>query len=262
MYSRKFVSWGLTAAMIAVFGVIELSGYSFAQADLKTDLEADSDKAIQSAMEHVLAKQGILKDNNIQVLVTNGVVTLTGSVKTIADKRRAEHDAYEMAPGYRIAGDLSLEASTVSDQQIAQEVKNSIRRHTFYTVFDWITMEVSGGVVVLGGWVHQPWMKAIFVKQAQRVVGVEEVKDEIVALPLSFYDDEIRYRVASLIYNDPTFEAHMYDQDPPIHIIVDGGKVILVGTVDNEREKSVAASIVNIQADIAQVENDLVIQKP
>jgi hyperosmotically inducible protein len=262
MNSRRFVSWGLMAAMIAVFGVIELSGYTFAQSDLKADLEAGSDKAVQGAMVHLLTKQGILMDNNIQVMASRGVVTFTGTVKTIAERKRAEHDAYEVAPGYKIADDLSLEAVTVSDQQIAQDVKNSIRRHTFYTVFDWITLQVSGGVAILGGWVHQPWMKDIFAKQAERTIGVKEVKNEIVALPLSFYDDEVRYRVASLIYNDPTFEDHMYDQDPPIHIIVNGGKVTLEGIVDNDNEKSIAESIVYIRADIGQVENLLVIQKP
>lgn len=262
MNSRRFVKWGMMAAVIATFGVIELSGYTFAQSDLKADLEASSDKAIQGAMEHMLTKQGILKGDNIHVVAAKGAVTLTGAVKTIADRKRAEHDAYEVAPGYKVVDELSLEAVTISDQQIAQDVKNSIRRHTFYTVFDWITLQVSGGSVILGGWVHQPWMKDIFANQAERTVGVKDVKDEIVALPLSFYDDEVRYRVASMIYNDPTFEDHMYDQDPPIHIIVNGGKVTLEGIVDNDNERSIAASIVNIRADIGQVENLLVIQKP
>lgn len=85
------------------------------QTDLKTNLEASADKAIQGAVEHAPAKQGVLKGGNVQVKVTTGVVSLTGPVKTVADKRWAEHDAYEMAPGYIIADDLSLEATAISD---------------------------------------------------------------------------------------------------------------------------------------------------
>ncbi len=262
MDSRRVIKWVVATAIAAIFGFVAAPIPVLAQGHVKTELEIQSDKAIQGIMEHLLTKQKVLTNNNIRVTVDTGVIVLKGTVRTIADMKRAEHDAYEVAPGYKIADDLSLEAVTVSDQQIAQDVKSSIRRHTFYTVFDWITLQVSGGNVILGGWVHQPWMKAIFVKQAERTVGVKAVKDEIVALPLSYYDDEIRYRIAGLIYNDPTFEDHMYDQDPPIHIIVDGGKVTLEGIVDNDRERSVAASIVNIRADIAQMENNLVIQKP
>jgi hyperosmotically inducible protein len=250
------------ATLIAAFAVVEFSGYSFAQTKLKSELEAGSDKAIQGAIEQILTRHGILKGGNVRVTVAEGTVNLSGAVKTLYDMRRVQHDVYEVAPGYKIINELALEPVKISDQQIALDVKNAIRRHAFYTVFDWITLQVSNGSVILGGWVHQPWLQNIFIKQAQRVPGVKEVIDQIVALPLSFYDDEVRDRVASLIYNDPTFEDHMYDQDPPIHIIVNGGKVTLEGTVDNANERSIAEDIVRIQADIGQVDNHLVIQAP
>ncbi len=219
-------------------------------------------KELRAVIERALTEQGVLKDNNVQVTVAPGTVTLSGTVITIADKIMAEKETHKIAGGFMVIDNISVNAPAQPDQKIAAEVSAAIRRHTFYTVFDWVTIQVAGGVVTLQGWVHQPWRKAEFVAQAYKIVGVKQVNDELVALPLSYYDDNTRSRAATLIYDDPTFDDHVYDADPPIHIIVDNGKVILKGIVDNQAEKATAEDIVKFNTDVTNIDNQLVIQKP
>ena len=87
---------------------------------------------------------------------------------------------------------------------------------------------------------------------------VQEVKNEI---KLAQGSDELRYRAARVIYNDPLFEYHAYDQDPPVHVIVDGASVILEGTVPTDLEKKTAYSLVFSLTDAPIVIDSLVVAK-
>lgn len=71
----------------------------------------------------------------------------------------------------------------------------------------------------------------------------------------------MRYRAARVIYNNPLFEFYVYQQDPPVHIIVDGASVILQGTVSSELERDKAYSLVYFLTEAPNVINNLVVVK-
>jgi osmotically-inducible protein OsmY len=62
------------------------------------------------------------------------------------------------------------------------------------------------------------------------------------------------------IYNDPLLQGYAYDISKPIHIIVDNGRVTLMGWVGSEAEKAWAASLVEFHTDAVDVVNDLVVK--
>ena len=70
--------------------------------------------------------------------------------------------------------------------------------------------------------------------------GVTSVTNEVEVLPTSFFDDELRLRVARAIYRDPVLSRYAIQAVPPIHIIVKNGNVTLEGVVDNESDKNLA----------------------
>src|SRR5438128_7118882 len=45
------------------------------------------------------------------------------------------------------------------------------------------------------------------------------------------FDDQIRWAASRAIYRDPMFTAYAIQANPPIHIIVENGKVTLKGMV-------------------------------
>lgn len=53
------------------------------------------------------------------------------------------------------------------------------------------------------------------------------------------------------------FWGLQYFSNPPIHIIVNNGAVLLFGKVDSDSEKNLAETIVNFHTDATSVENDL-----
>jgi hypothetical protein len=62
-------------------------------------------------------------------------------------------------------------------------------------------------------------------------------------LPSSGFDDQIRHEAFRRIYLNPEFRDYLFTSDPPIHIIVRGGRVSLEGVVRNRPERLMAQSL-------------------
>ena len=118
-------------------------------------------------------------------------------------------------------------------------------------------MTLDAGIVTLTGRVTAPHRAKELAELASRVRGVKEVRNEIKALPASIYDDQLRYSIASQIYRDPMFWKYAIQPDPPIHVIVENGRVTLTGAVDSEVARRKAEAIARSTFGALTVENNL-----
>ena len=129
------------------------------------------------------------------------------------------------------------------DIRIADEVSRAVRQYTQFTIFDDVTGRVDSGVVTLNGRVTMPYKKNDIERIVSRIDGVRELKSTIQTLPVSPYDDQLRSRVARAIYGNPSFWNYAAMASPPIHIIVERGRVTLTGVVNSEVDRSLARSL-------------------
>ena len=116
--------------------------------------------------------------------------------------------------------------------------------------------QVSDGVVTLTGKVTMPYKRDDIMKRVADVAGVLEVRDNIEVLPVSSFDDRLRYQIARAIYSNPNFWNYAIGPNPSIHIIVDHGHVTLTGVVNNDVDRMLARSLVN-QFGVMSVKSDL-----
>lgn len=237
--------------LVLVLGITGVTRYAHA------DDKPLSDKMVKQIVEHRLEKHKLLTNNNIQVTVKDSVITLDGTVPTLNAKQKAEDDAREAEESYQIVNNLTIPSNGMTAQQLAENVVGEIQRTLFYSVFDWITVQVKNDTVTLRGWVYQPWHKGEFQDQVERVRGVNGVINDIKVLPASPLDDQIRSRAARVIYNDPSFQRYAYQLNPPIHIIVNDGKVTLYGVVDSQFDRNWVAQLVRSRTDAFSVDNQL-----
>ena len=70
------------------------------------------------------------------------------------------------------------------------------------------------GVVTLTGKVTMPYKRNDIEKRVAKVDGVREVRDEITVLPVSQFDDELRYRIARSIYGNSNFWNYAIMAEP------------------------------------------------
>ena len=75
------------------------------------------------------------------------------------------------------------------------------------------------------------------------VAGVTQVVNRMTALPVSQFDDELRFRIARSIYGNANFWNYSIMANPPIHIVVDRGQVTLTGVVQSNVDRMLALSL-------------------
>jgi osmotically-inducible protein OsmY len=146
-----------------------------------------------------------------------------------------------------------------SAQQIADDVASRIRSFPRYDIFEWIDGTVQDGVVTLSGWSREPWRKEQYASRIASLPGVVAVRNDIEVLPVSIHDEQLRQRAARLVYGNPALQRLGLGVNPPIHIVVNGGRVTLKGVVGSPLERMVAGSAVRGGTLAFQVRNDLTI---
>lgn len=237
----KIILFGLVYILIA-------SSFSFAQENKK------SLKTIKIYVQYNLAKDGLLDKNDITVSVDSSKIFLNGMVKTIADKKEAAEDAESVCSDYVVVNNLKISPTNLAPKEIVNDVLNNIYQNTFYGVFDYVNAKFDNGVLTLSGYVHLPWFKNTFQKEAEKVPGIVEVKNEI---KKTFGPGRIGIMAARYVYSDPVFQGYAFSVNPPVHIIVNNGSVFLYGKVNSEIESSTAANLIKYRTDAFDVINNL-----
>jgi hyperosmotically inducible protein len=129
------------------------------------------------------------------------------------------------------------------DVRLAEEVGSSVQGYVQLSIFDDINAQVEQGVVTLSGKVTMPYKKNDLEKRIARIDGVRGVRNDIDVLPVSGFDEQLRYRVARAIYGNSSFWTYAAMAQPPIHIIVEHGRVTLAGVVNSNVERMLARSL-------------------
>lgn len=139
--------------------------------------------------------------------------------------------------------DVRSSETAKKDLQLLKDVATSVDRYVHFTIFDDVNANVKGGVVTLTGRVTMPYKKDDIAKRVAKIDGVRSVQDNIAVLPVSQFDDQLRTRIARAIYNNSNFWNYAIMPNPPIHIVVERGRVRLTGVVNSEVDRMLAKSI-------------------
>jgi hyperosmotically inducible protein len=97
--------------------------------------------------------------------------------------------------------------------------------------------------MTLTGKVTMPYKRNDIEKRIAKLSGVTQVRNEIEVLPVSQFDDDLRVGIARAIYGHSNFWRYGSMINPPIHIVVERGRVTLEGVVNSEVDRMLARSI-------------------
>ena len=127
--------------------------------------------------------------------------------------------------------------------QLFRDVQRQVLRYPHFTIFDSVNANVNNGHVTLVGKVTMPYKKIDLEKRIAKVAAVTSIDNQIQVLPVSQFDNELRFRIARAIYSNQNFRPYASMVNPPIHIIVDRGRVTLEGVVNSQVDRMLARSI-------------------
>jgi hyperosmotically inducible protein len=176
------------------------------------------------------------------------------------------------------------------EKSSVEEIRKELLQLPYYGVFDFLAFSYDKGTVTLMGYAYQTTLKRDAARAAKRASGVDTVIDKIEELPVSQFDDELRWRTYYAIYRDPFLSRyapgggvlwghrHSFGEgfhamslrrfpgmeplgDYPIHIIVNNGRITLLGVVDAEIDKTIAGMRAREAPGSFAVENELVIER-
>jgi hypothetical protein len=169
-----------------------------------------------------------------------------------------------------------------------EEIRKELLQLPYYGVFDFLAFSYEKGTVTLMGYAYHMTLKHDAARAAKRASGVDQVIDQVEELPVSQFDDELRWRTYYAIYRDPflsryapgggmlwghrhPFGAGFHAIGPfpgmeplgdyPLHIIVKQGRITLLGVVDTEGDKTVAGMRAREVPGSFGVENELAVEK-
>ena len=150
----------------------------------------------------------------------------------------------------------TVAAAQPKDFQVLKGVAAKVDGYTQFTIFDDVNASVRDGIVTLTGKVTMPYKRDDIEKRVGKVAGVQSVVDKIEVLPVSQFDEELRYRIARSIYGHSNFWNYAIMPNPPIHIVVEHGRVTLTGVVNSNIDRVLARSLAT-QFGAFSVTNDL-----
>ena len=221
--------------LIAVFAgafAVSAGPHALAQANPDSQIQADVSKALDK-------KQ--FKD--VHVESTNGVVKLTGSVSTYAEKEDADKRAHHRANVRAVDNEIEVAGPAVEDATLQNKLVEKLEYDRVgygTTAFNSIGVSVQNGVVTLSGTAYGPMDKDSALSLVANYPGVKDVIDNISVDPVSPNDDRIRMEAYRAIYGYPAFTKYAIDPGKPIRITVVNGNITLTGVVDSKADKDMA----------------------
>lgn len=212
-----------------------------------------TDLAVQAALSKDLAKYPA-----VTAKVEDCVATLSGSVARFTDKQKLERKAESYGAVTRVVNLITVDGPRVADEALAEKLARSLSydRSSQGNVFNWFDVEVDNGKVTLSGSARTPWDKESALSLVAATAGVRDLVDRVEVLPLSSFDDQIRFLAVRRIYGS-TNRLNALDPAHPIRIIVKNGNVTLKGRVNSQVEKALAASRVHGILGVFSVDNKL-----
>jgi len=169
------------------------------------------------------------------VTVSGGVIMLSGTVSSLWLKEETINRALKVPGRTELQSDIVI-TKAESDEKLAAEVVKRITGYDRFTVYDDFQGRVKNGVLYLSGAVTEEKKLTDVVERVAKVRGVQAIDNKVTILPANRSDDALRVAIANAIYRNPEFENYSM-ANPPIHVIVNNGYVILTGIVRSEVEK-------------------------
>jgi osmotically-inducible protein OsmY len=213
-----------------------------------------SDDDIKRDVEQELRWDHDIDATDIAVAVKNGVVTLTGFVRSYTQKYEAERDAKRVQGVLAVANDLEVRLPIIHqkpDPEIARDVVEEIKSELPYS-HSMIKAIVNNGWVTLEGDVEWHYQKERAEAAARRVRGVKGITNFVMVKP-KVEPEDVKRKIEEAFKRNAEIDANR------IEVETHGSEVVLKGTVRSWAERQEAERVAWLAPGVRKVENRITI---
>lgn len=245
----------------------------------KSKYAAKTDNEIMQAVKDALIYDPRVRSFNPEVIVKEGVVTLSGTVDNLKAKQAAEQDAKNVVGVFHVNNNLKVRPRFIpDDDELESTITASLRKDPIIDKWQ-IEPVADHGIVYLNGTVDSYFEKLHAEDIASRTQGVVDVENNLTVfdsddahffnyygwntfLPPSqvevnkvFQDDEeIKREIKNQLWWSP------FVNEDEIEVNVDDGTAVLKGKVETKREK-MQAEINAMEGGAEKVKNKIVVNQ-
>jgi len=229
--------WALTACPLAVLAASQ-----------------PTDADVEFWIENALSDDPHVNTSDVNVVVSKGIATLSGQVKSIGARRYADLEAKKIKGVLGVINDIKVSPANLPDADIAQSIRHRIVNDVAIESED-ITVTCADGVVKLSGDVSSWSEKAEAGLLASETRGVRGVRNDLIVFwentrPDQAIADDVKERL----------KRDVYLVDLPIEVSVSDGVVTLHGAVGSVYEKDRASDDAHWIDNVTKVINDLKVE--
>ncbi|HUB43959.1 MAG TPA: BON domain-containing protein [Acetobacteraceae bacterium] len=213
-----------------------------------------SDLDIKRDVEAELRWNPDIDATDIAVAVKNGVVTLTGFVRSYTQKREAERTVKRVAGVAAVANDLEVRLPIFNqrpDPEIARDAVAAIQHNLPYSG-DHIRVVVRDGWITLEGTVEWNYQRERAEEAVRHVRGLKGVTN-LIQLSPRVLPTEVKHKIDEALRRSAEVDAER------ITVETDGGTVILKGTVRSWVERDAAERTAWAAPGVTRVENQITV---
>ncbi|HZS02925.1 MAG TPA: BON domain-containing protein [Chloroflexota bacterium] len=216
-----------------------------------------TDEWIQQAVLSELKWEGRVEPSEIGVSVADGIVTLTGLVDSYA-KRVAAEEAAQRVHGVRaVANEVTVrlpQDDERSDADLAAAILHALHWDAAVPT-EKLAISVANGWVTLKGEVPRPFQKFDAERVVRRLTGVKGLTN-LIAVEACVTPTDLKERIEEALVRSAHTDAAQ------INVEVQGGRVVLTGTVRSWAEQHDAERAAWLTPGVEMVEDRLVVAIP
>lgn len=214
-----------------------------------------TDSQIKSDVEAELKWDPDIDPTDIGVSVKNGVVILTGFVRSYSSRYQAEADAKRVSGVAGVANDLKVQLPSEgqrSDPEIARDAVAALKNELPYSSAN-MKVVVKDGWLSLEGSAEWNYQRTRAEEAVRRIKGIKGVSNMIVLKP-RVAASEVRSKIEEAFRRNAEVDAHN------ITVEANGTEVILKGTVRSWAERQEAERVAWRAPGVTKVENRITIK--
>jgi osmotically-inducible protein OsmY len=213
-----------------------------------------TDAQIESDVDDELEWAANIDDDDIDVDVKDGVVTLTGTVDSYFAKMEAEDEAFGVFGVTAVINEIEVDlpyAVERTDEDLNELAIEALTRDVAIPSSD-IFVSVSHGIVTLQGQVDWNYQRDDAEDIVERLAGVRGVENLITLAPQPVPSDVVQ-RIQKALIRDADVNADT------ITVTVEGNTATLTGLVHSYAEKEDAEDAAWLAPGINEVDNDITV---
>ena len=213
-----------------------------------------SDQNLKQNVLDELSWDPIINAAHIGVTARDGVVTLTGHVKTYGEKWAAERIASHVLGVKAIAQELEVRFvgdNPHQDDDIAKHALNVIAWDVFVPHKD-VKVQVENGWVTLSGSVQWNFQKHNAESDIRRIDGVKGVSNDITIIS-DVQASDVRSQIKA------AFKRSAVIAEDDITVVTNGGKVTLTGEVESYYSRALAENAAWSAAGVTQIDDQITV---